>query len=336
MYHVRFKGRHYEAGFKWGKMLYTHGKVVNDSPTFDLTEERKTFAIRCASEYESYYPEIFEEISGIADGQKVSFNTLAMILFSMYCFEIKNKCTCFAFTDGDNIIFGRNSDFLKKLEKLNMNCLYRLDNVYAFNGNTTAFVQMEDGVNEQGFAAGLTFVYPHIRKPGLNAGMLIRYLLEKCKTTEEALIELHRLPIASAQTITLADRKSDIAVVECNSEKIIVIRPKENENFVAATNNFNSNEMKLFRNPGIDDWYSDKRYNTVCNALKGNKGKYSLNFAEDILTGKYGFTCQYDRKLGADTIWSVVYDLNNNRVYRAEGNPLRRAFKEDKRMKFMP
>ena len=335
MYHGRFKGRHYEAGFKWGRILYAYGKVINDSPTFNLTEERKTFASQCVSQYENYYPEILEEIRGIADGQEVPFDTLATILFSMYCFELENKCTCFAIADDDNILFGRNSDFYTKLEKLNMNCLYQLEDVCSFNGNTTAFVQMEDGVNEYGFAAGLTFVYPHMRKPGLNAGMLVRYLLEKCTTTEEALNELHHLPIASAQTITLADRKRDIAVVECNPEKIVELRPKENDDFVATTNNFNSDEMKLFRNPEIDDWHSDERYSTVCSVIKNNKGTYSLNFVKDILSGKYGFTCQYDRKLGADTVWSVVYDLENNRVYRAEGNPLRRKYVEDKRMKFV-
>jgi len=165
--------------------------------------------------------------------------------------------------------------------------------------------------------------------------MLVRYLLEKCKTTEEALNQLHHLPIASAQTITLADRKSVIAVIECNSERIVELRPKGNDNYVAATNNFNSEEMKLFRNPEIDDWHSDERYNTVRNALKNNKGMYSLNFVKDILSGKYGFTCQYNRRLGADTVWSVVYDLKNNRVYRAEGNPLRIKFEEDTRMKFV-
>ena len=36
---------------------------------------------------------------------------------------------------------------------------------------------MEDGVNEYGLATGLTFVYPKIRKAGLNAGMLVRYFL---------------------------------------------------------------------------------------------------------------------------------------------------------------
>ncbi len=335
MYHGRFKGTHYETGFKWGRLLYGQGKIINDSPTFNLTDQRRAFAARCVDEYERYYPEILKEIRGIADGQKSSFDNLATILLSMYCFELENKCTCFAIADGENTIFGRNSDFLVKLEKLYMNCLYRLDGAYAFNGNTTAFVEMEDGVNEHGFAAGLTFIYPHIRKPGLNSGMLVRYLLEKCITTKEAISELNRLPIASAQTLTLADRKGDIVVVECNPEKIVEIRPKKYESFVATANNFNAAKMKKYRNPEIDDWRSDERYDTVCTALKNNKGNYSLDFVKALLSGKYGFMCQYDRKLGADTVWSVVYDLKNNRVYRVEGNPSRKAFKEDTRMKFL-
>lgn len=90
----------------------------------------------------------------------------------MYCFEFENHCIFIAFKNNNDIIFGRNSDFLVKLEKLYMNCLYHLDNVFAFNGT---FIQMEDGINEYGLAIGLTFVYPTIKKPGLNAGMLVKY-----------------------------------------------------------------------------------------------------------------------------------------------------------------
>lgn len=335
MYHGRFKGSHYQAGYKWGKLLYEHGKVINDSPTFELDEKRTAFAKECLKEYEKYYPEILEEIRGIADGQKSSFVILSTILLSMYCFELTNKCTCFAFKDKESIIFGRNSDFLVKLEKLYMNCIYNLDGVYSFNGNTTAYVEMEDGVNEYGLAVGLTFVYPHIQKPGLNSGMLVRYLLERCKTTKEAIEKLKTLPIASAQTITIADKTGDIAVVECNPLKVIVIEPEIEENFVATANNFNSKEMKEYKNPAIDDWRSDERYKTAYQALKNNKGNYSVELARDILSGKYGFMCQYDRKLGADTVWSVIYDLKNSKLYRVEGNPSRKEFKEDSRMKLI-
>lgn len=333
MYHGRFKGKHYNVGFKWGQLLLSHGKKLDFCPTFELTNERYEFARQCVEEYEKFFPKILDEIKGIADGQGLPVETLQTMLFSMYCFEFDNRCTCLAFSTEDEIVFGRNSDFLVSLEKLYMNCIYHLTGSYSFNANTTAYVQMEDGVNECGFAAGLTFVYPWIRKPGLNAGMLIRYLLEKCKTTEEAIAELHRLPIASAQTITMADKLGNIAVVECNPEKIVVIKPELGEHFVATANNFNSFEMKEYRNPNIDDWRSDERYSTAYNALKGNQNSYTVEFADAVLSSKHGFMCQYDRKSGADTVWSVIYDLKRRQIWRVEGNPSRKKYKEDNRMK---
>jgi hypothetical protein len=44
--------------------------------------------------------------------------------------------------------------------------------------------------------------------------------------------------------------------------------------------------------------------------------------------------CQYDRKANADTVWSVIYDLKRRQIRRAEGNPSRKAFREDTRMHF--
>lgn len=212
MYHARLKGTHYNASYKWGKLLYKNNNVISNQHTFIITEERKKFANQCLPIYEEYYPEILEEIKGIADGQQISYEDLYTFLLSMYCFEFNNHCTCISFKDNYNIIFGRNSDFLVELERLYMNCLYNLDNSFAFNGNTTAFVQMEDGINEYGLAVGLTFICPTIIKARLNSGMLVRYLLEKCKTTNEAINCLKKLPIASQWTLTIVDKIGNIVV----------------------------------------------------------------------------------------------------------------------------
>lgn len=97
------------------------------------------------------------------------------------------RCSHFAIRNGQHILFGRNSDFLTCIEKLYMNCIYRLPAPsYSFIGNATAFIQMEDGVNEHGLAAGLTAVPCVTVKPGLNAGMILRLLLERCKNVSEA------------------------------------------------------------------------------------------------------------------------------------------------------
>jgi len=60
-----------------------------------------------------------------------------------------------------------------------------------------------------------------------------------------------------------------------------------------------------------------------------------VEYAKATLSGKYGFMCQYDRKKNADTVWSVVYDLKRKQVWRVEGNPSRKPFKEDIRMKLL-
>ena len=116
--------------------------------------------------------------------------------------------------------FGRNSDFLTAVEPFCDSPMYRLEGAYGFVGATTAWSEMEDGVNEHGLAAGLTFMYPTKIAPGFNAGMLVRYVLERCSTVEEAIEAIRKLPVGSAQAITLADRSGAAAVVECNCESL--------------------------------------------------------------------------------------------------------------------
>lgn len=335
MYHGRFRKSHYEAGYNWGNLLYKNGKNIDQAPTFKITEERKAFARECLPIYEKYYPEVLEEIRGLANGQKSRYKDFYTFLLSMYCFEFNNHCTCFAFKDKDNLIFGRNSDFLVALEKLYMNCLYKLNRGYSFNGNTTAFIEMEDGINEHGLAVGLTFIYPKIIKAGFNSGMLVRYLLEKCKTTSEVIESLNMIPIASQQTLTVIDNAGNFAVIECNCSHIEIIKPAGDNCFIVATNSFVSQKMAEYNNHVIDNWHSNERYSVAYNVLKENRNHFSVGLARDILSGKHGFMCQYERNKGADTVWSVIYDIKNKKIFRVEGNPSRKKFVEDTRMKFI-
>ena len=338
MYHAHFRGTHYEAGFRWGSLLLKHKNIILENIPFEITQERIDYALSCFPIYGKYYHEIVEEIQGLADGQQCDVRVLQAVLFSMYSMPPSCNCSCFAFTTGQEILLGRNSDFLTEIEKLNLNAIYRLtDGAYSFNGNTTAFVEIEDGVNEHGLAVGLTSVYPLKRKPGFNAGLLLRYLLEKCKNVSEAVSCLHQLPIASAQTLTLADTSGKIALVECNSEHVehveVTTSLSNSYPFVCATNTFHLTNMTNYNSPGIDDWFAETRFQTLLSACQDNKN-FNLAFAKKLLSGDYGFLCQYDRNTGKDTVWSVIYDLRQHKIYRSEGNPRRRSFKEDSRFHF--
>lgn len=331
MYHSIWNGSHYNAGLEYGICLFKNG--INPLSNTPISDERRAFTEKCMPIYEDVYPEILDEIKGMADGLQIDYIDIANFLFSMYCFVFDNKCSCLAFKDKGKTVFARNSDFVTSIEKLCDSAHYNLDNGYSFIGNTTSWTEIEDGVNEHGLAVGLTFIYPTKIAPGINAGMLVRYLLEKCKTTSEAINAIKELPLSSPQTITLADRNGDIAVVECNCDEVVVIKPQDAKNYVFATNQFTSKEMQKYQYDGIDDCHSHERYKTLVNACDNCKD-FSIDFAKDLLSGKMGFMCQYDRNLGLDTIWSTVYDLTDRQIFRAEGNPSKVPFTEDNRLLF--
>lgn len=130
------------------------------------------------------------------------------------------------------------------------------------------------------------------------------------------------------------DCVGNFAVIECNCNHVEVIEPTEHNGFVVAANGFVSQKMREYNNYAIEDWHSEERYSVAYHALRENKNHFSAELAKDILSGKHGFMCQYERDKGVDTVWSVIYDVKNKKIFRVEGNPSRKKFVEDKRMKF--
>lgn len=332
MYHTKFHGTHYDIGHRYGSALRSHGKFILDNVPFPVGEKQSAFAAACLPYYEQYFPEILLEIEGLAEGQQCPVQKLEAVLFSMYCMEPSCHCSHFAVRSREHVIFGRNSDFLTCIEKLYANSIYRFTNgACSFMGNTTAFIQMEDGVNEHGLAIGLTMVPSTVIRPGLNAGMILRLLLERCADVQEALKLLRTLPIASGQTFILADSKRDIALVECNGASMEIVLPQEPEAFVCATNSFHTASMKKYNLEAVDNWQAEERYQTLLGALEDDYRTFDMPQGQALLSGQRGFLCQYDRRTGKDTVWSVLYDAIDRKMYRAEGNPARKRFREDTR-----
>jgi len=331
MYHGRFRGTHYDIGYKWGSLLKKNNKKILDNIPYALSDDRTGFSHECVPYYQKYFPEILDEIKGIADGQNVHEERLQTVLFSMYCFMPSTHCSCFAVKNEHGLVLGRNSDFLTSIEKLYMNTIYNFSTAsYSFNGNTTAFVEMEDGINQHGLAIGLTSVAPEQIQPGLNAGMQLRLFLETCRTIEEMIHLIKTLPSASSHTFIAADRLGDAALFECSPNELEIQKIDET-GFVCSTNMFNTPKMKPHNNLPEDNWYARERYQNIWDYLSKNSNTANFLQAQELLSGKHGFTCQYDRSTGKDTVWSTVYNLKDGAIYRVEGNPSRRSFKSDPR-----
>ena len=172
MIHLQLQGNHDQTGEQWGSLLRESGVKILDHIPFPIAGERMEYAEACLPVYRQYYPALLEELQGLAAGQDCDVQLLQAALFSMYAIPPACHCSCFAMAEGDEILFGRNSDFLPALEEHNTNVIvHRTDGTCSFTGNTTSFLQMEDGVNQKGLAIGLTSVSPAKIKPIKKSGI---------------------------------------------------------------------------------------------------------------------------------------------------------------------
>lgn len=188
-------------------------------------------------------------------------------------------------------------------------------------------------MNEHGFVAAMTFAVPKITeiKPGLNSVFLVRYLLEKCRTVDEGISAIQRLPVSSNCNILIADKTGRMAVVECNPFEKHVRAPQTNEfgnQFVITVNSLLSPEMEKHKAGEENSFFSKDRYQTAETALLRLKER-PIETAKAILSGKCGFMCQYVKELNFDTIWATIFNLSDLKIYRAEGNPNKKSFVSD-------
>lgn len=103
------------------------------------------------------------------------------------------------------------------------------------------------------------------------------------------------------------------------------------DKIVCAVNRFTSDEMRPFDMANGDDYFSDRRYQTVLDSFPAHiQGDY-IETTRRLLKGDYGFMCQYDGP-NFETVWSSIFDLKTLKIYRAEGDPRREKFAADNRL----
>jgi predicted choloylglycine hydrolase len=70
-----------------------------------------------------------------------------------------------------------------------------------------------DGVNESGLSVSLTFGGRPIVGDGFGVPLVLRYVLEFCERTKDAVAQLRRIPIHMAYNVTVLDRAGDYATL---------------------------------------------------------------------------------------------------------------------------
>ncbi|HJC65237.1 MAG TPA: acyl-CoA--6-aminopenicillanic acid acyl-transferase [Candidatus Enterocloster excrementigallinarum] len=340
MYHLRLKGGHYQMGVKRGKIF----QKCNISFPLHLDQFQLEHGIKSEKILKDFFPEVCAEIKGVCDTIGADYNTFVSWMLCMGCcmynleknipVEIRG-CTAFAYTKGGQVIYGRNNDLPPYLKNGSKSEIYAPFNGNKFNLTTSSLINGEEGLNEHGLAVAMTFVMTSLDKiqAGFNSCFIVRYLLEKADTTKTAISLLMELPIASNGNILVADKTGEMAVIECTPEakKIRKALYFGKDKIVCAVNSFTSDEMKPFDKANGDDYFSDRRYQTVIDGFSSHIQEDYIETTKQLLRGDYGFMCQYDDP-DFQTVWSSVFDLKTIMIYRAEGDPRKKKFGTDDRL----
>ena len=340
MYHWRLKGTPVEIGTRIGNIF----KRCNAEFPILLDDFQLTHGIESGKLLKEHFPEGYDEVKAIVDVIDYPHDIfLAWMMCMGCCLDIDESrcaevrgCTAFAFTCAGKTYYARTNDLPPFLKKISKSILYQPTSGYKFLLNTSSFTNGEEGMNEHGFVAAMTFAIPKITeiKPGLNSVFLVRYLLENCRTVDEGISAIQRLPVSSNCNILIADKTGRMVVVECNPFEKHVRAPQTNEfgnQFVITVNSLLSPEMEKHKAGEENPFFSKDRYQTAETALLRLKER-PIETAKAILSGKCGFMCQYVKELNFDTIWATIFNLSDLKVYRAEGNPKKKSFVSDDRL----
>ena len=86
---------------------------------------------------------------------------------------------------------------------------------------------VDDGLNDAGLAVSLTFGGRRVVGDGFGIPLILRYVLEFCATTAEALDVLRRVPSHMAYNVTVLDRRGDFAtaLVAPDRPTVVLRRP---------------------------------------------------------------------------------------------------------------
>ncbi len=342
MYHLRLKGGHYEMGVKRGKVF---GRSRITFPlhldNFQLEHGKQSEEI-----LRKFFPEVCEEMKGVSDTIGADYLQFATWMLCMGCcmYNLEDNvpvevrgCTAFAYSIDSKLMYGRNNDLPPYLRDGCKSEIYAPENGNRFHITTSSFINGEEGLNEHGLAVAMTFVMTGLKKiqAGFNSCFIVRYLLEKANTTEQAITLLSDLPIASNCNILLADKGGRMAVAEC-APTVKNIREAEkfdDGKIVCTVNSFISEQMKPYDDANGNDYNSCKRYKVVMDSFSSGllRGDY-VETTKQLLRGGYGFMCQYDNEPDFETVWSSIFDLRSLAIYRAEGDPRKKKFVSDNRL----
>jgi len=182
--------------------------------------------LTCRKMLREHMPELiptYDRLVSLAGGGDLEARFLSMWVPPPYL----SACSQLALSSPIPVLI-RNYDYSPKLFE---GAIWHTNYVQPVIGMSDVFWGLLDGINASGLSISLTFGGSREVGIGFGIPLIVRYILETCRNTKEAIDTAKRLPSHMAYNLTFIDATGQIATVFLHP-----IRPTEILNSTCATN----------------------------------------------------------------------------------------------------
>jgi len=333
---VRLSG---ESSFARGLTL---GKMIKDVCLHNLSfleqklavegltlEYGLKFALENEKVMAKHFPELLEEIRGVAEGAQLPYNSILLETAYPFTAAISSNCTiisAFGTTTTNSVsIVGRNYDFLLDFKKCNqLRIVTRKNRECSFVGGTITMLGVEEGLNSAGLFVGDAGWEPKElpSSRGLSSRQVMQLVLENCISVDTAIDFIRQTPkfANNAGTCYLLADKKEAIIMEMGLTKSCL--RKSEEGMLVASNAFLTPIAEEMKPP---EPTAVARYDFARKCLQEKKGKVDDKFMQGLLSNHSIPICTHNE---INTIRSVIAKTNDRKMLVADGNPCASKFEE--------
>jgi predicted choloylglycine hydrolase len=308
---IEMAGTGAEMGTQHGTQL---GPTIRDLharylEAYFSSEGQRFLAMTAAAAFEPRVtPEHLAEIRALAKASRVDPRQMLLA----HCFlDLSPMTACStvslpASASPDGVArFGRNLDFpsFDVADKLTVVQVYRPEGRNAFMAvGWPGMAGVLSGMNEHGLALANMEVTRPMRLPtAMPCILLYRTVLERCRTTQEAIDLIGRTPRQSANNLMVMDAAGNRAVIEITPEAVHVRRAPANRALISTNHQ---------RGDDCDTTGRCDRFDCLLGECAQRAGRLDVTAIESMLA---------DASQGKMTLQSMIFEPANRVVYLSAG-----------------
>lgn len=329
MIELTIEGSYYSIGYWLGKQT---DKFQSSYFSNNYTKEQIDFAYDCLKSIKQFFPEILQEIQGLADGSNIDYDNLITSEIGM---GLNRGCTVLAipakYTKNGKMLFARSMDWFNEV----------MPYAFIFNGkpekklsslgfNETMTGRL-GGFNEAGLVIGDSNCVWGNFNPGLIPGILVRWVLENCKKVQEAIKYIEKIPHVIGNNYLIADTNNTIARVEAYNKTIVTTYFQEE--FIATANHYFSSDFDFIA--PIKPKHSTDRIDYLNNWIKKQgKSCVDINSVKEIQREHEVELCPHVQEefngqlMELTTSWAWIHELDSKKIHLCQGSPCQNEYKE--------